>query len=129
MLINTKGIGTVLLDLEYDTGKINNIIFKQVYYLPRAPKLLTSPQKWAYDRGEYKVGREGTYLEVMGKCSILVWNNGKSQRIIPHATGCAPLETSTNKGHEGMTKFYSMFAEIFKESDRVHACPEVSDTQ
>ena len=28
-----------------------------------------------------------------------------------------------------MTNFYSMFAEFFKESDRVHACPEVATTQ
>ena len=37
-------------------------------------------------------------------------------------------ETSINQGQEDMTKFYSMFAEIFKESDRVHACPAVSTT-
>ena len=28
-----------------------------------------------------------------------------------------------------MTKFYSMFAEFFKESDRAHACPAVATTQ
>ena len=36
---------------------------------------------------------------------------------------------SINQGQEGLTKFYSMFAEIFKESDRVHTCPEVATTQ
>ena len=72
-----KGIGTIILDLEYDIVKIHNLTFKQVYYLPGAPNLLISPQKWAQDRVEGKVGREGNYLKVMGKQSILVWNNGK----------------------------------------------------
>ena len=35
---------------------------------------------------------------------------------------------SINKGQEDLTKFYSMFTEIFKESDRVHACPAVDTT-
>ena len=85
-----------------------------------------SPQKWARDRGEYEVGREGTYLKVMGKRSMLVWNNGKPQRTILHDPGCALPETSINQGQEGLTKFYSTFEEIFKESDKVHACPAVT---
>ena len=28
-----------------------------------------------------------------------------------------------------MTKFYSMFTEFFKESDRFHTCPAVANTQ
>ena len=88
-LLKPKVIGTVILDLEYDMGKIHDLNLKQVYYFPGAPKLLVSPQKWAQDRGEYKVGREGTYLKVMGKLSILVWNNRKLKRTIPHAPGCA----------------------------------------
>ena len=34
-----------------------------------------------------------------------------------------------NQGYEGLTKFYCMFAVNFKESDRVHTCPEVATTQ
>ena len=49
--INTKGIGTVVLDLKDDMGQIHNLTFKQVYYFPGATKLLTSPQKWSQDRG------------------------------------------------------------------------------
>ena len=84
-LINTKGIGTFTLELEYDTGKIHNIIKKNVYYFPGAPKLLISPQKLSWDRGEYEAGREETYLNLMGKLSVLVWNNRKPQRTILHA--------------------------------------------
>ena len=36
---------------------------------------------------------------------------------------------SINQGQEGLTKLYSMFAESFKESDRVHACPAVATPQ
>ena len=37
------------------------------------------------------------------------------------ASGSALPETFINKGQEGLTKFYSMFAEFFKELARVHA--------
>ena len=50
-IIKTKGICTVFLDLEVDTGKLHNLTFEQVYYFTGAPTLLTSPQKWAQDRG------------------------------------------------------------------------------
>ena len=66
---------------------------------------------------------------VMGKCSVLVWNNSKSQRSILHAPGCTLPETSINENQDGLTKFYIMFAEIFKESDRFHARPEVATPQ
>ena len=58
-LIKPKGIGTISLEPEYDTGKLHNII-KKIYYLPGVPKLLISPQKWSQDRGEDEVRREGT---------------------------------------------------------------------
>ena len=105
------GIPLVIKDC---TVQINNLTFKQVYYFPGAPNLLISPHKWAQDRGEGKVGREGTYLKVMGKSSILVWNNGKSQRTIFHSPGCAIPETSINQGQKDLTKFYSMLTEFFK---------------
>ena len=44
-LIKTKGMGTVVLYLEDDTVKIQNLIFKHVYYFPGAPKLLIRPPK------------------------------------------------------------------------------------
>ena len=62
----------------------------------------------------------------MGKRSVLVWNNGKSQRTILHASGCALPKTSINQGQEGLTKFYIMFTEFFKELDRFHVCPAVA---
>ena len=62
----------------------------------------------------------------MVKHYILVWNNGEPQRIILHALGCDIPETFTNEGQEGITEFYRMFAENFKESNRVHACPAVA---
>ena len=66
---------------------------------------------------------------MMGKPSILGWNNDKPQRTIPHAPGYALPETNINQGQEGLNNFYSMFAELFKESDRFHTCPAVSTTQ
>ena len=65
----------------------------------------------------------------MVKCYIFVWDNGKSQSTILIAPGYALLEMSINQGQEGLTKFYSMFAEFFKKSDRVHAFPAVATTQ
>ena len=53
----------------------------------------------------------------------------KIKSTILHAPGCALLETSINQGQEGFTKFYIIFAEFFKESDRVHECPEVATPQ
>ena len=95
-LIHPKGVGAIVLDLEDDRVQIHNLTFKQVYFFPGAPKLLIVPHKWAQDRVEYKVRREGIYLKVMGKRSILVWNNGKSQRTILHDPGCTLPETSIN---------------------------------
>ena len=46
-IIKPKGIDTVVLDPEYDTGKLHNLIFKNVYYFHGAPEILISPQKWA----------------------------------------------------------------------------------
>ena len=64
----------------------------------------------------------------MGKRSILVWNNEKSQRTILHAPGCALPETSIKQGHNCLTKFYSTFTDFFKESERVHALTSVDNT-
>ena len=76
-----------------------------------------------------EVRREGTYLKVMEQQPILVWNNGKPQRIILHAPGCALPETFINQGQEGLTKFYSIFAEFFREWERIHTCQAVANTQ
>ena len=113
--------------------QIHNLTFKQVYYFPGAPTLLNVPNKWSQDRGEDNVRREGTYLKVMRKRSILVCNNRKTLRIILHDPGFTLSEISMNQGQEGLTKFfrifYSMFSKISKESDRVHARPAVFTTQ
>ena len=84
------------------------------------------PSKWDQSREEDKVGSEGTYLKVMVKSSVLVWNNGKSQSTTLHYPICALPETSINQGQGGLTKFYRIFTEFSKESDRVHACTEVA---
>ena len=55
-----------------------------------------------------------------------MWNNGKPQRTILTSPGYTLPETSINQGQEVLTKFYSILTEIFKESDRFHACPEVA---
>ena len=92
----------------------------------QAPKLPISPQTWAGDRGGYYIVHEGAHLKVMGKHSVLVWNNVKSQRTILHAPGCALPETPINQGQGGLTKFHSMFAEIFRVPYRIHACVAVA---
>ena len=76
-IVKPQGIGTTVLDMEDDKGKLHNLNFENVCYFPGAPKILISPQKLACDIGEAKVDQEGTYLKVMGKCSILASNNGK----------------------------------------------------
>ena len=48
---------------------------------------------------------------------------------ILHTPGCALQETPIYQGQDVLTKFYSMFAELFKESDRVHACPAFDTPQ
>ena len=101
--------------MKYDTVKLHNLNFEQVYYLPGAPKILIIPQKWAREIEEDEVGREGIYLKAMGKYSVLVWNTEKPQITILHALGCDIPETSTNQGQEGLTKFFTMVAEFFKE--------------
>ena len=55
-LMKTHGVGTIILDLEDNTGKTRNINFENVYYFPGAPKLLVSPHKWARGIWEAKVG-------------------------------------------------------------------------
>ena len=57
----------------------------------------------------------------MSKCSIFVWKNVKFQRTILNAPGFAFPEKSINQGQEVLTKFCSMFVEIFKESEHIHA--------
>ena len=93
------------------------------------PKIVVSPKKWAWDRGKDESRREGTYLRVMVKLSVLLWDNGKPQMIVLQAPVCALPETSINQVLEVLTKFYRMFAEIFKESYRVHTFPEVATPQ
>ena len=51
VIIKPKGIGTVTLELEYNTVKLHNIIFENIYYFPGATNILISPQKWPHDRG------------------------------------------------------------------------------
>ena len=51
-IIKPKGIGSVVLNLEYNIGKIHSSK-KKAYFSLVAPKVLTSPERWARDRGEY----------------------------------------------------------------------------
>ena len=97
-IIKPQGICPIVLDLEGDMGKIHNLNFKNVYYFSGAPKIVITPQKWSLYRGEVDIGRQGTYIKVMGKWSILVWNNGKLKRTIVSSTGCALPETFINQG-------------------------------
>ena len=64
---------------------------ENVYYFPGAPNLITNPHQWDHGREEIDVGQEGTYLKVMGKRSILVWNNRAYQQNILHVHGCTLL--------------------------------------
>ena len=57
-----------------------------------------------------EVGREGTYLKVVDKRYILVWNNKKYQSTILHNPGFTLPETSINQVQEGITKLYIIFA-------------------
>ena len=66
-IIKTQVRGTFFVDLEYDTGKIHNLNFGGVYYLPGPPKLIITPQEWSHDRGESEFGQEETYLKFVGK--------------------------------------------------------------
>ena len=68
-----KGLGTIYLDLEDDTGELHHLTFHNLYYFPISNKLLIIPQNWFWDRREYEIGHEGTYLKVMGKHFVLVW--------------------------------------------------------
>ena len=43
-----------------------------------------------------------------------------SQRTILHAPGCEIPEVSIKQGQGVLTKFFSMFDEIFKELDQIH---------
>ena len=65
----------------------------------------------------------------MGKHSVLMWNNRKSQRTILPALGCALSEMPINQDQEVLTKFYSMYAKNFKELERTQDCQEVATPQ
>ena len=65
----------------------------------------------------------------MGKRSILLWENGKSQRTILNGTGCAIPDTSTNQFQEGRTKLCRTFAGFLKELDQIHAFPAAATPQ
>ena len=127
--INTKEISNFTLEMEDGKGKIHNIRFEQVYYFPGVPKLLVRPQKWSRDRLENELGRKGTYLKVIVKHSACTLNSSKSQSTIIYAHVYDLPETSINQDKEGLTKFYRMFVEFFKEWDKVHAFLSVAMTQ
>ena len=95
-IVKPQGIGTTSLELEDDKGKIQNIILYIFYYFSGVLKILIIHQKWSRDRRDAELGREGTYLKVMGKRSVLMRNNCKSKRNTLQAPGCALPETSIN---------------------------------
>ena len=75
--IKTKGLGKISLDMEDDAGELHHLNFHNIYYLPSAPKLLIIPQTWVRYRGKDEIRHEETYLNVMGKLSVLVLYNLK----------------------------------------------------
>ena len=129
VLINTKGLGKISLDLEENTGELHYLAFQNIYYFPSALKLLIRPQTWSQDRGEDENVHDKTYLTLMGKRSALVWYNCKSQRTILHSPGFAILDNPINQFQDCLTKFHSIFVKIFKEPDRIHACATVDTPQ
>ena len=100
-----------------------------VCYFSSAQNILVSPQTWPQDWKEMKLDMKGTYLKGMGKNSVLVWNNYKYQRNNLHDPGYYLPETPINQGQDSLTKFQSMFAEFFKEPDRIHVCFAVATSQ
>ena len=54
VIIKPKGIGTVTLELEYNTVKLHNILFENIYYFPGAPNILISPQNGPMTEGRMK---------------------------------------------------------------------------
>ena len=78
-----EGKGTLVLDVNDDTGKPHRIKIPNSLYLPELRMCLLSPQHWAQEAGDNYPLPNGTRMENTAHNCVLVWGQGKHVKTIP----------------------------------------------
>ncbi len=76
-----KGKGTLVLDVNDDTGKPHRIKIPNSLYLPELRMCLLSPQHWAQEAGDNYPLLNSTRMENTAHNCVPVWGQGKHVNV------------------------------------------------
>jgi hypothetical protein len=84
---NSKGLaiegkGTLVIDINYDTGKPHRVEIPNSLYLPGLKMCLLLPQHWAQEAGDNYPLPHGTRMENTAHSCVLQWGQGKFLKTI-----------------------------------------------
>ncbi len=81
-----KGVGTYVMRIEDDKGKLHEIKIPNSLFLPKLRVCLLSPQHWAQEaKAKGNKGKwSKTWMENHWDRSILLWGDGQFRKTIPH---------------------------------------------
>jgi hypothetical protein len=118
--IEIRGMGTYIMRLQEDQGKMHEIKIPNSLYLPELRQCLLSPQHWAQEAKT--MGNKGkTWMENYwdDKC-VLCWGGGKFCKTIPH-----DVRTNTLVFHSTpASAAYWAFVTTFEAYEAPYFCHE-----
>ena len=113
--LQIEGVGTYVMRLQDDKGKLHEIKIPNSLFLPKLRRCLLSPQHWAQEakaRGN-KGKWSKTWMENHWDKCILLWGNGQFRKSIPHHPS-----TNTPIFHSApSSKAYHAFVATFEACD------------
>ena len=74
--IPALGIGTMVLNLEDDSGTVHTFKIEDSYYVPKAPINLLCPQQWAKQREDVHGLEDNAHFMAKGTFARMSWGSG-----------------------------------------------------
>jgi hypothetical protein len=110
--IEIRGVGTYIIRLQDNQGKIHEIKIPNSLYIPKLRQCLLSPQHWAQEAKT--MGNKGkTWMENYWDKCVLRWGGGKFYETIPH-----DAKTNTPVFHSApASAAYRAFVTTFEACD------------
>ena len=113
-----EGKGTLVFNVNDDTGKPHRIKIPNSLFLPGLKMCLLLPQHWAQEAGDNYPLPHGTRMENNAHSCVLWWGQGKLSKMIPFnpATNTPIFRTSpsTSSYHAFVNTFIACEAPFFR---------------
>ena len=116
--LEIKGIGTIKWKITDDEGMAHTLTIPNIFYVPKLDTCILSPQHWAEEAGDDFPLQNGTQSITQARNEILIWNQRRYKRTIPHDPA-----TNTPRFRAGIgTAKFRAFEAVFDQMHPHHIC-------